>query len=229
MSRYLKPRDHGYLMEAAACTKVLEDLRRIEAKYARTVEKEGAVRQAEFEKVMQYHSERELQDDFGWGFITEAQYDRYRLLFQQGQAAMEQLPPTKSELALRLVRRIVRDVQFRDTTPERTLSMWDQVVEGEDRYIRPYRLSADYTVNSIHIYEPCVMRTVAIPLLRAIAEDSPYYRKARDLEARLMRFEPISASLVPENSMLRVSLPRVGVFPVFPAGSAKVFHQKHKK
>ena len=92
MSRYLKPRDHGYLMEAAACTKVLEDLRRIEAKYARTVEKEGAVRQAEFEKVMQYHSERELQDDFGWGFITEAQYDRYRLLFQQGQAAKEQLP-----------------------------------------------------------------------------------------------------------------------------------------
>ena len=75
MSRYLKPRDHGYLMEAAACTKVLEDLRRIEAKYARTVEKECSVRQAEFEKVMQYHSERELQDDFGWGFITEAQYD----------------------------------------------------------------------------------------------------------------------------------------------------------
>ena len=41
MSRYLKPRDHGYLMEAAACTKVLEDLRRIEAKYARTVEKKA--------------------------------------------------------------------------------------------------------------------------------------------------------------------------------------------
>lgn len=110
MSRYLKPRDHGYLMEAAACIKVLEDLRHIEAKYARTVEKECSVRQAEFEKVMQYHSERELQDDFGWGFITEAQYDRYRLLFQQGQAAMEQLPPTKSELALRLVRRIMADI-----------------------------------------------------------------------------------------------------------------------
>ena len=110
MSRYLKPQDHGYLMEAAACTKVLGDLRRIEAKYARTVEKESSVRQAEFEKVMQYHSEREIQDDFGWGFITEAQYDRYRLLFQQGQAAMEQLPPTKSELALRLVRRIMADI-----------------------------------------------------------------------------------------------------------------------
>ena len=93
MSRYLKLRDHGYLMEAAACTKVLEDLRRIEAKYARTVEKECSVRQAEFEKVMQYHSERELQDDFGWGFITEAQYDRYRLLFQQGEGALGEPAP----------------------------------------------------------------------------------------------------------------------------------------
>ena len=110
MSRYLKPRDHGYLMEAAACVKVLGDLQRIEAKFARAVERESAARQAEFEKVMQYHSKRELQDDFGWGFITEAQYDRYRLLFQQGRAAMEQLPPTKSELALRLVRRIMADI-----------------------------------------------------------------------------------------------------------------------
>lgn len=108
-----------------------------------------------------------------------------------------------SPMDLRLVRRIVRDIQFRDTSPERTLAMWPQVVKGEDRYIRPYRLTADYTVNSIHIYEPCVMRRVAIPLLRAIAEDSPYYKKARDLESRLMRFEPIDEGLVPENSMLR--------------------------
>lgn len=66
MSRYLKPRDHGYLMEAAACTKVLGDLRRIEAKYARMVEKEGTVRQAEFEKAMQYHSEREMVRQSVW-------------------------------------------------------------------------------------------------------------------------------------------------------------------
>lgn len=104
---------------------------------------------------------------------------------------------------LRLVRRIVRDIQFRSTTPEHTISMWPEVVSGEDKYIRPYRISADYTVNSIHIYEPCVLRTVAIPLLREIAADSLYYRKARDLESRLMRFEPISVDLVPENSMLR--------------------------
>ncbi len=104
---------------------------------------------------------------------------------------------------LGLTRRIVRDIQFRNAPAELTLSMWPKVVEGENRYIRPYRISADYTVNSIHIYEPCVLRTVAIPLLRAIAADSLYYKKARDLESRLMRFEPVSSDLVPEGSMLR--------------------------
>ncbi|WP_322182085.1 uridine kinase family protein [Neglectibacter caecimuris] len=108
-----------------------------------------------------------------------------------------------SPMDLRLVRRIVRDIQFRSTTAEHTISMWPEVVSGEDKYIRPYRISADYTVNSIHIYEPCVLRTVAIPLLREIAADSPYYRKARDLESRLMRFEPVDAALVPKASMLR--------------------------
>lgn len=104
---------------------------------------------------------------------------------------------------LRLVRRIARDVQFRGTDAEGTIAMWGNVVAGEDRYIRPYRLSADYTVNSIHIYESCVLRQSVIPMLRRIPEDSPCYRKARDLDARLMRFEPISPELVPENSMLR--------------------------
>ena len=58
-------------------------------------------------------------------------------------------------------------------------------------------------MNSIHIYEPCVLRRLVIPLLREIPEDNPCYRKARDLDARLMRFEPIDAELVPANSMLR--------------------------
>lgn len=108
-----------------------------------------------------------------------------------------------SPMDLRLVRRIVRDMQFRSTPVERTLAMWANVVNGEDRFIRPYRMTADYTVNSIHIYEPCVLRGKAIPVLRSVAADSPYYRKARDLEARLMRFEPVDTALVPRDSMLR--------------------------
>ncbi len=108
-----------------------------------------------------------------------------------------------SPMDLRLIRRIVRDMQFRGTEPETTLAMWNNVIKGENKYIRPYRLSADYTVNSVHIYEPCVMRTLAISILRKIKEDSPYYKKARELDSKLMRFEPVPCSYVPKNSMLR--------------------------
>lgn len=108
-----------------------------------------------------------------------------------------------SPLDIRLVRRIVRDIRERNTPAEKTLSMWPAVVKGEDSYIRPYRMTADYTVNSIHIYEPCVFRTVTIPILREIPLDSPNYKKARDLESRLMRFEPINTEMVPKHSMLR--------------------------
>ena len=111
--------------------------------------------------------------------------------------------PLLSPNDMRLIRRLVRDARFRACPAERTLAMWPNVVAGEDKYIRPYRMSADYTVNSIHIYEPCVLRSSVIPLLRSIPEDSPHYRKARDLDARLMRFEPVDPDLVPENSMLR--------------------------
>lgn len=119
-----------------------------------------------------------------------------------------------SPMDIRLVRRIARDVQFRSTTAEGTLAMWENVVSGENKYIRPYRLSADYTVNSAHIYEPCVLRSRVIPLLREIAEDSPYYKKARELDSRLMRFEPVCDALVPDGSMLREFLgPREDLKP----------------
>ena len=104
---------------------------------------------------------------------------------------------------LRLVRRIVRDMKYRGSDAEETIQMWHDVVAGEDKYIRPYRLTADYTVNSIHIYEPCVLRIEAIPVLRKIEENSTTYRKARELESKLMRFEPIATQLVPSKSMLR--------------------------
>lgn len=104
---------------------------------------------------------------------------------------------------LRLTRRLVRDVRFRGCGAEETLSMWNMVNIGEDKYIRPYRFTADYTVNSIHLYEPCVLRKFAIPMLRAIERYSPYYKNARALEAKLMRFEVIDASYVPKTSILR--------------------------
>lgn len=104
---------------------------------------------------------------------------------------------------IRLVRRLVRDYQFRGSSAQNTFAMWSQVREGEKKYIRPFRRTADVTLNSIHMYEPCVLRDVAIPLLAQVGIDSPYYQKARRLETALGRFVPLPETLVPRNSLVR--------------------------
>ena len=71
--QYLNSEAHGYLMEAKACKLLLKDLERIRAKLKRHIEKEAADREAEFEAAMQYHSESDIQEAYGWEFISERQ------------------------------------------------------------------------------------------------------------------------------------------------------------
>lgn len=104
---------------------------------------------------------------------------------------------------MRLVRRIVRDYRFRGTPPERTLSMWPSVMEGERKYIKPYRSEVDYTINSLHLYESCVLKDAAAAILGAVPEESEQYPFARRLLGVLGDFVPISPDLVPADSLLR--------------------------
>ncbi len=104
---------------------------------------------------------------------------------------------------VRLVRRIMRDNSFRKTDPEKMIGMWNEVVEGEMKYIRPYRYSSDFTINTIHIYEPCVMKDKVIKLLSQIGSGSPAFETAEHLIRSLERFESIDSSIVPKNSLIR--------------------------
>ena len=104
---------------------------------------------------------------------------------------------------IRLLRRLVRDSSFRHTDPRKVMDMWDEVVEGEKRYIRPYRYTSDFTVNTIHIYEPCVLKHYAVDLLRQITPDLLYYDRAQHLLCSLDRFAEIDEALVPKNSLIR--------------------------
>ena len=104
---------------------------------------------------------------------------------------------------VRLVRRLVRDYLFRNNPPGRTLDMWSTVMDGERKYIKPYRGEADITINSMHCYEPCVMRAQALPLLESVEPSASYGELANQLAECLRRFTPISRALVPETSLLR--------------------------
>lgn len=104
---------------------------------------------------------------------------------------------------LRLFRRLIRDYKFRGSTTEHTLGMWENVLHGEKKYIVPYKYTGDITINSIHIYEPCITAVKAIPLLKMVSEDSVDYDYAQNLVQRAAYFEPINEELIPENSLLR--------------------------
>ena len=104
---------------------------------------------------------------------------------------------------IRFIRRLVRDYSFRKVDPQYMLSMWDTVVDGEKKYIRPFRYKSDFTVNSLLIYEPCVMKKTAMSLFERIPADDPGRVFIDRLYAALERFEEIDPELVPTNSLLR--------------------------
>ncbi len=103
----------------------------------------------------------------------------------------------------RLIRRIIRDSQFRNTDAAGTLSMWGDVQKGEIKNIFPYEETADVIFNSSLSYEFAVYREAAEGLLRAALP----YEEHRDTAERLLEFisffEPLSPSLVPPTSILR--------------------------
>ena len=82
---------------------------------------------------------------------------------------------------LRLLRRIVRDCATRGSTVEHTLSMWDSVRQGEERWIFPYQQNADAVFNSSLVYELVVLKRQVYPLLLAVHPESPCFSEVRQL------------------------------------------------
>ena len=103
----------------------------------------------------------------------------------------------------RLIRRLVRDSQFRGSRGEGVFADWPRVREGEEKYIFPYQESANIMFNSSLIYELSILRQYAEPLLRAITPESPHYLEAYRLYAFLNHFMPLNPSFIPSNSILR--------------------------
>lgn len=103
----------------------------------------------------------------------------------------------------RLLRRMVRDHNFRGHSARATLAMWPSVQRGERAHIFPFQNSADAALNSALDYELGVLKVFADPLLRTIKPTMPEYAEARRIQAFLDNFTPIPAQHVPKDSTLR--------------------------
>ena len=103
----------------------------------------------------------------------------------------------------RLVRRIVRDFQSRGTSAVDTIDRWPSVLRGEAKYIYPHQEEADAFFNSALIYEMCVLKQYAEPLLFNITPNMPQYTEARRLIKFLSSFLCMPSENIPANSILR--------------------------
>ncbi|MBR6634794.1 MAG: nucleoside kinase [Clostridia bacterium] len=103
---------------------------------------------------------------------------------------------------LRLIRRTVRDFHSRSSSVENTFDMWDGVLEGENKYLAPYKYCADILIDTIHNYEPCVFKSRALDLFKTVEPDSVWFAETQRLTEKLVRFSDIAEENVPRSSLL---------------------------
>lgn len=105
---------------------------------------------------------------------------------------------------LRLIRRIVRDNQFRGHNAEMTILGWPSVRRGEEKNIFPYQEEADIMFNTACVYELALLKTYAKPLLEQISKDSEAYIEAKRLLKFLQYFVELDdLSDIPPTAIIR--------------------------
>ncbi len=105
---------------------------------------------------------------------------------------------------LRLLRRTVRDFETRGASVQKTLSMWDSVRRGEERWIFPFQENADVIFNSSTLYELAVLKKHIFPLLTAVQPEDECYDQVRAM-VKILNFihEADVDDEIPPTSLVR--------------------------
>ena len=103
----------------------------------------------------------------------------------------------------RLLRRIIRDYRYRGYSARETISRWQSVRAGEEKWIFPFQENADAMFNSALIFEFSVLRSYAEPILRMVPQNCSEYAEAHRLLRFVEYFVPISDPEIPPTSLLR--------------------------
>lgn len=104
----------------------------------------------------------------------------------------------------RLIRRIVRDSRYRGHDALRTITLWNNVRKGEEKYIFPFQENADVMFNSSLVYELAVLKKYAVDLIEKITIESEFYSERQRLIKFLSYFKTIEdEKSIPYTSILR--------------------------
>ncbi len=107
-----------------------------------------------------------------------------------------------SSQEIRLARRMIRDNLFRNYPHQRTMKIWQNVLDGEEKYIKPFMDEADFVIDSIHPYEIGIYKDVVekTPPIDGFEKET---EEIKILAKKLSHFESVNINLIPKNSMIR--------------------------
>ncbi len=103
----------------------------------------------------------------------------------------------------RLIRRIIRDYFYRNTSAEDNILRWPSVIQGEDKWIYPYQEEANVMFNSSLLFELPVLKAFIEPMLKEVKHSSYAYPEARRLLKFMSYFKAIDHRKIPPTSLLR--------------------------
>ncbi len=104
---------------------------------------------------------------------------------------------------IRFLRRIVRDANFRNTSADVTMHLWENVRLNEEKNIFPYADKCTYRIDSTHEYELGVLVPYLEGLLADVPRQSENYDSAQEILARIKGIPHIDASLIGEGSLYK--------------------------
>lgn len=142
----------------------------------------------------------------------QAAYPEVTALFAPHGSSSIYIAPQKSITAphhvfepneIRFLRRIVRDYNFRKTSPDFTMGMWDGVRRNEELHIFPYVGNCEHTVDSTMPYELGILKPYLEKILGEIAKESPYRAKADAILSSLSGVESVPTDWLSEDSLYR--------------------------
>ena len=88
-------------------------------------------------------------------------------------------------------------------SPEKTLAMWERVLDGETRYIKGFKNTADFLLDTAFTYELHIIAGLLPEVGRWMSPDSRYTEMWDETARRFEHVDPLNRDLIPEGAMLR--------------------------
>ena len=104
---------------------------------------------------------------------------------------------------IRLCRRTLRDAATRGRSPAKTLAMWDRVMDGETRYIKGFKTTADFLLDTSFTYELGLIAKLLRPVSQRFTLEGNNAELWDETARRFEHVAPVELELLPADSMLR--------------------------